>query len=235
MNYNILLLTIIAFMAIMAVNRNTKNVSSSSQYMLNTYLYLFVGTLIVLITASCTTNDYGLQQYIMSRNGAIMNMVLMFMCLFVVMSISDDDSVIKHLAWVVFMICLGLFMYMNFVFVKSDTTRNAAITTLVLFISLSWFAYRLNTQVMSQRYNLLFLLLCLIAFQMFYFIMSQNKNQLRSRQKMTAVFTIALFSGFMIYDTQYIKSKQSMDYASDSMSLGIDILNLFIGASVLYN
>ena len=235
MNYKALLLTLIGFMVIMTANGQLQDVSNEDQYMRNTYIYLFIGAAIVLMTTQTAKQDFGLQQYILSNGGAVTNLMLMFFCLIVVMSITDDKSMIKHFAWTTFMVCVGLFMYMNIIFSDAGTVKNSLLTTFVLFISLSWFAYRLQTQVMSQRYNLLFLLLCLIMFQIFYFNMSRNKNDQLTHQKTMGILTVALFSGFMIYDTQYIKSRQSMDYSVDSLSLGIDILNLFVGASVLYS
>jgi FtsH-binding integral membrane protein len=235
MNYNILLLIIIASFVIFYLNNNANDTFKGDDYITNTYMYVFLGIILVIISAMHTNDNPTLKHYISTRNGAIMNMLMMFLCLFIVMMTNQNKPVIKHIAWTTFMLCLGMFIFLNYKFMRKGSTTNAALTTLILIIGLSWFSYSLSSNALPQRQYLLLMLLCLIFFQGFFMFKNGDQTVKHNRNTMFAILSIALFSGFTVYDTQFIKNKTISDYPADSLSLGIDILNIFVSSSVLHN
>lgn len=213
-----------------------------NMYVLNTYLYI---TLAVLLIGSVWlgAEDYNLfDEKDVGRNLFIL-VIVMFGSLFVTLLTSNDQNVIKHIAWLTFVLCLGFTTYLHYKkSVHDDTILKVLCTLLAIMAVLSYVAYTqpLNTFASWQK-PMMYILSTLIVVEMFDLIFLNKGEDFINRTKIYSWITILLFSGFVLYDTQKIlsdgigitascESKSQIkcaDYPKASLGLVLDAVNLF--------
>lgn len=216
-------------------------------YMFNTYMYILLGIIIVAATWFFTDEYTDEKFFGMTGWHLISLFVITFVALIVVTA--AHNPIITHIAWLLFMICVGLLSYISY---KQSQLND---TLLIIFLSLitlvgilSWFAYTQPLNAFDSWFNpMIAILIGLIIVQLidYFFFYNKNKGGFMTRFRIYSWIALVLFSGFLLYDTQNLrknaiiatqycplqKQSQCINYPSASLNIFIDILNLFTSIS----
>ncbi len=224
---------------------------TETRYIMNTYAYILFAILAISGTVLYIDNHH--QEIAIT---AYMNFFVMFILLittlFATIAISPENYIIKHIAWLAFLAIVGIMIYPSakLALIKGQLW-NIIISLACIVGTLSFIAYTKPLGTYLSWGNML--TTCLVGLIIFevvdmLFFADNNTNKFITRTKIYSWITIILFSGFMLYDTQKLilhakiyNSKCSntinlqqlscVDYPSESLSLFLDIINLFSSMS----
>jgi FtsH-binding integral membrane protein len=249
---NQILLIVIAFFVIYLISQGRNEPVTEKRFIVNTYLYILLGLIITSMTVVKINHSPELLEYVNRGAGYLGLMIAMFASLFIVLLTSPTQQAIKHIAWITFMISAGFMAFPVFNLLKEKGTLwNTILTLIAVLGGLSYLAYsRPIKDLVTWNTFLMISLFGLIVFELIDLVMlSFNVNSLnnifefKGRFRLYNYIAIMLFSGFVIYDTNIlaIKGKYTeslyndygsqinklIDYPSTSLSLYLDILNLF--------
>lgn len=227
---------------------NNENISVR-QYIVNTYSFILLGFIITSLVW-VASDEY--QLFDMNNNigiKLIATTILSFISLYVVMTTSKDSILIKYTAWGVFMVSMGLMTYVTYrVNIKTNMLTSTIIELLAIVAVLSYIAYvePLDTFT-SWGTPLTYILGTLIVIECIdLFFGDYKSSSFLSRSRIYGWIGVIIFSGFILYDTQKIlidaekitntcDSKEQLncaDYASSSLGMYMDIINLFNNISL---
>ena len=203
-----------------------------NRYILNTYLYIIL-----------TINIIALQVLIMRYFNIDFNVnyfiiigifLLIVACIIALNKIDPRKIILKHFVWLIFILLFGLLFYPMYLVYSNykGVILSAILTTLLLFIGLSLVAY-LKPELISLSWGpILFVFLGMgILMELLMFVVFKNYNSSKWVRIMSYFF-IGLFMIYILYDTKrlQINAKQCIvaDYISESLSLFLDIWNVFV-------
>ena len=202
-----------------------------NRYILNTYLYIILTFIII-----------ALQVLIMEYNKIKFNpnmilyvgiFILSLICVIGISVIKAENMILKHSVWLSFIILMSLMFYPMYMLYSKQKglIMSAILTTLILFLGLSFVAY-LRPDLISLSWGpVLFVILIggiLTELLMMFFVTGNKSNSL----KYMSYFFIVLFMLYILYDTKRLqvnaKNCVKADYVSESFNLFLDIWNIFI-------
>jgi FtsH-binding integral membrane protein len=216
---------------------------TEKSYVTNTYMYILLALVITALVINVVDR----------RNLIDVYDSKFFWTLFAVSLISllgiqftpENNQVLKHIAWVVFVITMGISLYpihkLNQV---TNQTTNVLLTLICVVVGLTCIANYYPLGYFKSWEMPLFACLCgLVIFQLFDAFFSTEISPVRS--KIYAWITIVLFTGFIVFDTQKVMLNAAdmvakcanqeqlgcVDYPSESLGLFLDILNMYSGIS----
>lgn len=234
-----LIYAIIAALLIYTIQRETSKELSINGYVANTYLYILLALILTVLFSSL------FREYV----GNITNMSLLiafFVMISGIMVINLSGNIIyRHIAWLVFISGIAYTLTPLL-----STMTEAAVSKIVLSLGLwigilSYFAFTSDLSTFLSWGNALFyLLLGLIIFQLIDMCFGTVTE---GKLKFYSMFAIALFSGFVLYDTQQIIASSELinklcvskdqsicaNYPAQSLGLFLDMINMFTNASIL--
>ena len=244
------ILLFLCVMVIYLISTGTNKELTPNMYLLNTYLYI---TLAVLLIGSTwlSAEEYNLFGEQDIGNNFIMLIIVTFASLLTTLFTTNDQIVIKHVAWLTFVLCLGFTTYLHFKKnVQNKTLLKVLIRVLAIMGGLSYIAYTqpLDT-FMSWGAPLTSALGILIAIEIFDLCFLEKGEEFVTRIRIYSWIAIMLFSGFVLYDTQKLlndginitdkclsKSQaKCADYPKASLGLLLDAVNLFQNVSNVSN
>ena len=202
-----------------------------NRYILNTYLYIILTFIII-----------ALQVLIMEYNKIKFNpnmilyvgiFILSLICVIGISVIKAENMILKHGVWLTFIILMSLMFYPMYMLYSKQKglIMSSILTTLILFLGLSFVAY-LRPDLISLSWGpVLFVILIggiLTELLMMFFVTGNKSNSL----KYMSYFFIVLFMLYILYDTKRLqvnaKNCVKADYVSESFNLFLDIWNIFI-------
>lgn len=248
-NYGIIVV-IICIISIIAVLFN--NVSKPLEFngcVTNTYLYIVLAILICTLTV-LLIDKFKLMMTYTSTYKYLALFAVTVIVLFMVMA--TNNVVLQHILWLIFVILLGALFYPSFELSKNmGNLLKVVLTVIIIVLGLSYFSSKVPESYFDSWGTYLCVgLIGLIIFQFIDLIFGDKKSfQFYNRQKIYSGIAILLFSGFILYDTKkiyqtanyVIKSCPDIKnhlscakYPARSLSLFLDIMNLFANLSNLY-
>ena len=209
-------------------------------YVGQTYLYVLLALLIMsFFTSTFSQNNmqFGTVQFFLSF---ILSLVALF-CLFF---ISTGNPIIQHSVWLLFILCMSVIIYPLYQSLSSvDLFRNI-MTIVVMMIILTFIAFSDKQKMFLSWGGYLFVgLSTLIVFEILDMIFFHQTTNTRS--KLYSIVGLAVFMGFVLYDTQRIQvnavdviknctsNVSCANYPVESLGLFLDVINLFENISQL--
>ena len=236
MNYKLLSSSLSIVLAIFLIIKNTLDFNPirfhCENYVLNSYLYLFLTLAIAFSTIFSLESFKVTSDQLFTGNTKFLLLILSFILIFSVTMVSPRMFLLKHTLWILFIILLGIFMYPLFK-EKSDVFYHAGISTATIVTILSVLAFTRPDLIKDSWFMPLFIgLIALIISQILERILAYNGIVHETRyNKMLSYVSIVLFSLFTLYDTkQIIKNANQCvnpDYINQSLDLFLDSLNIF--------
>jgi FtsH-binding integral membrane protein len=236
MNKQTIILSLIVLLIITIILSRNNIELTENTYIVNTYLYVLLAIMISAVTI-LYTDEYG-SIFLNNIFGIISIVIISFGSLLGVLLTTNDQIVLKHISYCIFTMSIGIMCWFAF----NDLNKNGKLMEVLykliaMMITLSILGYVLpGDQIRSWEYVLGSGLLCLIVVEMLDIIIG-----FKSKVDIYSYIAIALFSGFIIYDTRKILDNANKtiksckldnkqlcaDYPKESLGLFLDIVNLF--------
>lgn len=257
-NYKVsIVLTLLCLITIYILYQNIRVDLTPNIYIVNTYLYIILGLLIIgdtwMILDGYSDENDSEQRFIFQN--LLLVTAMSFVSLFVVMLTSNEYYIVKHIAWITFMLSLGVMSYVHYkINVENDTLKKTLFTLVIIMATLSYIAWMMPLDTfMSLEKPLLVILCILLLTEIFDYIINFDKTSgnFFDRRKLYSWGFIFVFSGFVLYDTQKlindgknisnactaIENNQFIcaDYPRASLALVLDAINLFQNATNVNN
>jgi len=238
----IIILAIILLALIFFVIKNMGEPISERIYLVNTYLYIY-GGLLVIILVCALMDKFNILQML---NPTLLLIIFITSMISIVglMLIPTENQIFKHIFFVLFLFSISVIVLQWYKIALSNNSLYSVLLTLgLIIIALTVFAYTQPLDAFNSWGSYLMIGLCgLIIFQ-FFDILFGSTEGLLSRDRIYGWITVILFSGFILYDTQRIRKNAIMatelcvsknqfecaDYPTESLALILDFINLFAG------
>lgn len=245
-------LALVALIVIYMISNNYMEPLTEQLYVVNTYLYILLAIIIVATSWSILDNNPDAFETIyLSKWNLIGIIVVTFASLFFTMLLPAENIVAKHVAWGLFVTMMGMMIYLTYLQTKSSgNLMHVGIILVVLIGILTWIAYSKPLDYFdSYAEPLLYMLTGLIVVELGDLIFFSNTDAFLTRFRVYSWITIVLFSGFLLYDTQKVRQNAitataqctgrrqlgCADYCNESLSIFLDIANLFNAVSNVSN
>ena len=206
---------------------NKRGLPTCNNYVQNTYSYLLLSLLLVTSTIS------GIDQFKVKVNYNFIYYILLFGTLFLVITTSPKNVIIKHLWYLTYVVLFSLVVYPIYKFSRHrNIFKETAIYTILIFGILTLLTYQNPNFVKNSWGSTLtsLLLFGIIASLINIFVLSKP-----IKQSTMSIGFVILFCFFIMYDTKNIlirgqtciENKNTPDYINESMNIFLDIINLF--------
>lgn len=246
MNIKIWSLTAICFVIIFFINKKIQEPLSIENYLLNTYLYIALAIALVGTSWLCMS-EYNISQY----NPFILLMISIA-SLFTVLFTTNDQLVLKHIAWTTLVLTLAMASHIFFkINLKNDNLIKIFLMLIGIVCTFTYISFVMGPNAFLNLTIPLTLILCMVVVTEVVnaFLFAKNPEDLLLYNNLWNWFIIALFCGFLLIDTQKIitngiiinntcLSKNQIrcaDYPSESLGVFLDIVNLFQRVSLINN
>jgi FtsH-binding integral membrane protein len=213
------LISAICFIVILALTLQTSSTGliwNCDNAVASNYLYVLLAFVSIWFFITLIPENMNSSLYIL----AIINI---FVLLFVILFIPSKYFVIKHLVWFLYLLAMA------YIIKPSIQRHNIVFTVLItagLFILLSFLGSIFGEHIsLGWEKYLLMGLIGLILISVVSFFLPRNQNFIYT----ISYITIGLFAMFVLVDTKKILSVNcaNPDYINSSMSLFLDVLNIF--------
>ena len=213
------LLSAICFIVILALTLQTSSTGliwNCDNAVASNYLYVLLAFVSIWFFITMLPENMNSSLYIL----AIINI---FVLLFVILFIPSKYFIVKHLVWFLYLLAMAYI-------IKPSIQRNNIVFTVLitagLFILLSFLGSIFGEYIsLGWEKYLLMGLIGLILISVVSFFLPRNQNFIYT----ISYITIGLFAMFVLVDTKKILSVNCADpdYINSSMSLFLDVLNIF--------
>lgn len=211
--------------------QSEKGMGTPILYIVQTYLYIIISLLIVaLITQQLSQREINIDHRHM-----IMSFLISIFSIFIMHLWSNDSIVMKHVFWVIFVVCMSVIMSPIVNLVSTARMNQNIIIVVITMVLLSVIAYidKDNMFPSMLKYLVLGLFIMILVELGDLFFFSQT-NAYQGRHKIYDIIVIMMFVFFVLADTQSLKVKAlqcghsaCIDYPVESTKIFLDIINLF--------
>ena len=230
MNMSLFVISMLVLSVLIYKNAYQNNVLTCNKYVMNTYLYIALSLMIVSTTVLTLEKYIDFSQYFNNYSFvALFISTLVF--LVSTMFISPENTMLKHLSWLIFIMLIGVSLYPAYKVGKiSNMLYPTLITTILLVLGLTMVAFY-NPDLISLSWGpvLISALVVGILLQIILFFTGLETRNWYSLI-LSYVFII-IFSLLLLYDTKklQINSQNCVipDYINESIGIFLDIINLF--------
>lgn len=234
--YPLLFTLILAIIITLSVYPNFE--ITCNHYVMNTYLYITMSfTLLYVFLQLYEVLNIDIK-YILNSANIIGILICNIALIFFIFITPPQYLVIKHILWILFLAGNGYILYPLKKKTTNDIFHNTFITTIIITFILSCMVYIYPNIVSFSIGPILFIaLLVLIITQIVnIYITRSDKETMNKNQKWLSIFSILLFSLFILYDTKVLLRNAETcnirshypDYIKESFNIFLDILNTFI-------
>lgn len=229
------LITLLALVFKFSINKKT-GTFTCKKYIMNTYLYVILSFVLMSLLITLL-NQYNAP--VITNNLAALAIFLVIIGLVIGLNFIVPDTpskmVLKHLIWLLVIALFAFNLSVIFRFINTGILANTLLTTGLLVLALTVMAF-LRPEWISLKLGpiLFFLLLGGIIFEVSALLFFREQYLIKNKwlYKGAAYAFIALFMGFILYDTKMLqiraKACKVADYIRESFKLFLDILNLFL-------
>jgi len=250
MNNVIWILSLFALGVIYLIINNITRSLTANIYVFVSYLYIILALIMSSITWMVLDDNENIINSIFGDTWSFIGLIVIsLISLFTIMFTSRDRIIIKHASWVLFTICVGVFSFVSYKYNQMTGNLTLSCIELILIVSaLSYIAYSQPLETFAGWHTpLMAILFCLIIVEAGDYLFFSKSNDFLTRSKIYSWIGIFVFSGFILYDTQNLIEKANAivlsctsknqlkctDYPSTSLSIFLDIANLFVDMSVV--
>lgn len=236
----IIILSLVLLAFLFFIIKNMAEPLSEQIYLVNTYLYIYAG-LIIIILFSAIMDKLSIFQSI-NPIMLLVIFILSIISIFGIMFTSTNNQLLKHIFLILFLFSISVLTYQWYkIAINNNSLYSVLISLGVIIISLTIIAYTQPINTFDSWGSYLMIGLCgLIVFQIVDMIFGSSEG-LFARDKIYAWIAIIIFGGFILYDTQKIRQNAIIindscptrnqlacaDYPTESLSLILDFVNLF--------
>ena len=218
-----------------SINKKT-GTFTCQKYIMNTYLYVIL-SFILLSLLITILNDNNVSITFTGMNYLALFLILIGLVISLNFIIPDTKlkMIMKHIVWLVILLLFALQLSLLVKYTSQGILSNALLTTGLLVLVLTAIAF-LKPEWISLKMGpiLFFLLLAGIIFEASALLFFREQYLVKNKwlYKGVAYAFIALFMGFLLYDTKRLQVRaracKIADYIRESFSIFLDILNLFL-------
>lgn len=218
-----------------SINKKT-GTFTCQKYIMNTYLYVIL-SFILLSLLITLLNDNNVSITFTGMNYLALFLILIGLVISLNFIIPDTKlkMIMKHIVWLVILLLFALQLSLLVKYTSQGILSNALLTTGLLVLVLTAIAF-LKPEWISLKMGpiLFFLLLAGIIFEASALLFFREQYLVKNKwlYKGVAYAFIALFMGFLLYDTKRLQVRaracKIADYIRESFSIFLDILNLFL-------
>ncbi len=218
-----------------SINKKT-GTFTCQKYIMNTYLYVIL-SFILLSLLITLLNDNNVSITFTGMNYLALFLILLGLVISLNFIVPDTKMkmIIKHIVWLVILLLFALQLSLLVKYTSQGILSNALLTTGLLVLVLTAIAF-LKPEWISLKMGpiLFFLLLAGIIFEASALLFFREQYLVKNKwlYKGAAYGFIALFMGFLLYDTKRLQVRaracKIADYIRESFSIFLDILNLFL-------
>ena len=218
-----------------SINKKT-GTFTCQKYIMNTYLYVIL-SFILLSLLITLLNDNNISITFTGMNYLALFLILIGLVISLNFIVPDTKlkMTMKHIVWLVILLLFALQLSLLVKYTSQGILSNALLTTGLLVLVLTAIAF-LKPEWISLKMGpiLFFLLLAGIIFEASALLFFREQYLVKNKwlYKGVAYAFIALFMGFLLYDTKRLQVRASAckiaDYIRESFSIFLDILNLFL-------
>jgi FtsH-binding integral membrane protein len=202
-------------------------------FVLNTYLYFLLAWGIVLSTVT-TLNNYNVSLSTLFASSKTILIFIGSLLVFIPLLLMPPKYFItKHILYLFFLILSGIMLYPFYV-KNRNTFNHVGITTLLIFILLTFIAFAFPKMIKDSWGTYLFMALCgLLIARVTELIIIHFKPEMYSTKfnKKISYIAIIIFILYTLYDTKNIlinsKNCVNPDYINGSLGIFLDSINLF--------
>lgn len=246
---------LLALIVIGLISNNYTKILTQHLYVLNTYLYILLSIIIVATSWGFLESNPSIGEHIFSSGWHIIGLVILTFVFLICTTLTPAENVVvKHAAWAAFIITMGIMSYITYKdSVESGNINHVSLTLIILVGIMSWLAYSKPLDYFdSWQKPLMVILFGLIVVELGDLSLQVwrggDVSNFVSRFRIYSWIAIILFSGFLLYDTQNIRKNAieyvekcrglaqagCVDYCNESLSMFLDILNLFTNLNNVY-
>ena len=206
-------------------------------YILNSYLYLFIAIAILMSTVFSMDNLNITLNGLFTGPYRFLLLLLSIILVVVLTMLPAKYFFTKHILWLIWTALLGTFIYPTYK-QNPGLFYNSALTTAAIVTLLSILAF-VKPELISDNWNFtLFILLAGLCISQVVEMILKSKGIIHSNKyhKLISYGTVILFSFFILYDTKSIIKNSKLcgisiepDYINQSMDILLDSLNIFLG------
>lgn len=218
-----------------SINKKT-GTFTCKKYIMNTYLYVIL-SFILLSLLITLLNDNNVSITFTGMNYLALFLILIGLVISLNFIVPDTrlKMIMKHIVWLVILLLFALQLSLLVKYTSQGILSNALLTTGLLVLVLTAIAF-LKPEWISLKMGpiLFFLLLAGIIFEASALLFFREQYLVKNKwlYKGVAYAFIALFMGFLLYDTKRLQVRaracKIADYIRESFSIFLDILNLFL-------
>ena len=218
-----------------SINKKT-GTFTCQKYIMNTYLYVIL-SFILLSLLITLLNDNNVSITFTGMNYLALFLILIGLVISLNFIVPDTKlkMIMKHIVWLVILLLFALQLSLLVKYTSQGILSNALLTTGLLVLALTAIAF-LKPEWISLKMGpiLFFLLLAGIIFEASALLFFREQYLVKNKwlYKVAAYGFIALFMGFLLYDTKRLQVRaracKIADYIRESFSIFLDILNLFL-------
>jgi FtsH-binding integral membrane protein len=242
-----IIITLSLFTLVFMIYRNITSQLATETYIATTYMYIFFAFLFIILV-----NEQNLVPDLRHNIKFIAICILMFILTVTLHMISPQNQALKHIIWIVLIWTMAIVLNPIYDLAKEENILNKVMFTVgAMFIVMSYFAYTKPITYFDSWYPYLYSgLIGVIVSRLVNVIFSDldNPSGFFNRDWIISIVTVLLFNGFLLYDTQKIikegkvlnfvcKGRDNLscaDYTTKSLSVILDMLNLFVNTTNIY-
>ncbi len=248
--HELLVYIILILALVFGIYKNVEKPLTLNTYIMNNYMYIMTALLLFVITNNVLEKNQGNVFKIGER--LLPLFILIILILFGLFSVPQNNQGLRHLLWLGLVILMSVGGHPIYALAKENNILNKVLITLgILFVSMSYLAYSNRLGFFDGVSSYLFMgLVGLVIFEALDLLFADyNSPGIYTRFWYYSIIGIVLFSGFLIYDTQKMimegkvldvicKNENHLvcaDYPVKSLSIFLDILNLFNKLTYVYS
>jgi FtsH-binding integral membrane protein len=217
--------------AIISKNAFKNGKPTCDAYIINAYLYIFLGLTIVGYVGNRGSEcNFSTLFLVACALGSILSIIMIGLT-------PQSNFFLSHGLWIFFTICLGFILSVALKNASRKTMREAIIISLIIFFSMTCLAVIGHNRLVKHLGNigmiLFYSLVSVILLELYYIFF---KDYTRQIQKNISYVVIVLFSAFLVYDTVLLRERSKLcsntsnpaNYPKESLNIILDVLNLFV-------
>jgi len=218
-----------------SINKKT-GTFTCQKYIMNTYLYVILSFILLsLLITLINDNNVSIRLTGMAYFALFLVLLGLVISLNFIVPDTKMKMVMKHIVWLVILLLFALQLSLLVKYTSQGILSNAMLTTGLLVLALTAIAFWKPEWISLKMGPILFfLLLAGIIFEASALLFFREKYLVKNKwlYKGAAYGFIALFMGFLLYDTKRLQIRaracKIADYIRESFSIFLDIINLFL-------
>lgn len=224
-----LIITALLIILLVGIGYNsafTNDMPTCNQYVTNVYFYILLAILIIIFGILFIDK----RRIAVTTTRSLLSFAISLILLFILYSINPHNYILNHFVWLLFIITLSISMYGTLRYSRyTNVASNSAIIVTILFTILTIIAW-IKPEWIGLNWGMFLSTALLIGILAWIIPLIVGINYSVYYKILSAIF-IVIFSTLILYDTKILKIKAENcvfpDYPKDSLSLILDILNLF--------